>query len=124
MKAPAQEISGQVGPRGPKVRSDCWIGVAPRTTGGIEIDLESTVESYYGDSIRATLDECARKLGLTDALIQVADGGAYPFVMMARLEVAVRRALPSLGHDWVPPMDPVATYGTRRDRLRRSRLWC
>ena len=35
-KAPPAEIFGEAGPRGADVRADCWIGVAPRTSGGIQ----------------------------------------------------------------------------------------
>ena len=41
--------SGGAGRRGEKIRSDLWVAVKPRNSGGIEIDLESRVEPYYGD---------------------------------------------------------------------------
>jgi len=115
--------AGEAGPRGPDVRSDCWIGLTPTASGGVQIELESTVEPYYGDSIRELLGRGARALGLEHVEMRVEDGGAYPFVLMARLEAAARRARPESNARWLPEMDAVATGSTRRDRFRRSRLY-
>ena len=57
-----------------------------RESGGLDVELVSTVESYYGDSIRALISAGCDTLGLTNAKVRVEDGGAYPWVMMARLE--------------------------------------
>ena len=114
--------TGSAGARGPKVRSDCWVGVEPRESGGLEVELVSTVESYYGDSIRALLSAGCDTLGLTDAKVRVEDGGAYPWVMMARLEAAARDAGVE-GDDLLPELDAAATTTTSRDRFRRSRLY-
>ncbi len=114
--------TGSAGARGQKVRSDCWVGVEPRESGGLEVELVSTVESYYGDSIRALLSAGCDTLGLTDAKVRVEDGGAYPWVMMARLEAAARDAGIE-GDDLLPELDAAATTTTSRDRFRRSRLY-
>ena len=54
--------------------------------------------------------------------IEVEDGGALPFVLMARMEVACRRAIPGLQTRWVPP-GSAPSRTSRRDRFRRSRLY-
>jgi len=114
--------TGSAGARGPKVRSDCWIGIETRQSGGLDVELSSTVESYYGDNIRALLSAGCDTLGLSDARIRVEDGGAYPWVMMARLEAAARDA-GFEGDDLLPELDAAATTTTTRDRFRRSRLY-
>lgn len=117
--------SGQAGRRGSDVRSDCWIGVELRDAGGLEIALTSTVEAYYGVSIRESLAEGAAALRLDHARIEVEDGGACPFVLMARLEAAARgaRGTQAGGARWLPPEEPFATEVSRPDRPRRSRLY-
>jgi citrate lyase subunit beta/citryl-CoA lyase len=119
--AQGRRYEGEAGERGPEVRSDCWIGYLPRDAGGISIELSSTVELYYGASIRSQLAEGCRALGVEHAELVVEDGGAYPFVLMARLEAALRRG--GARGTWLPALDPCATYGTRRERFRRSRLY-
>ena len=119
---PSESWSGSAGARGPKVRSDCWVGLELAESGGLELELVSTVESYYGEGIRALLREGCQALGVVDAKLRVEDGGAYPWVLMARLEAAVRDA-GLTGEGWLPEVDAVATTTTSRDRFRRSRLY-
>ncbi len=114
---------GEAGRRGPRVRSDCWIGVTPRTGGGVEIRLESKVASMYGGRIRDGIAAGCETLGLTHVLVEVEDRGALPFVLDARLEAAARRAVPDLDRELLPPWNERARYGTERERLRRSRLY-
>ena len=83
---------GEAGKRGPRVRSDCWISVALKSSGGLTIDLKSKVAGMFGDRIMAQIEEGCGGMGLTDAEIAVEDQGALPFTIAARLETAVRRA--------------------------------
>jgi len=114
---------GQAGRKGEQVRSDCWISVELRDGGGVSIDLVSKVESMYGASIRDAVGKGVAALGVSHAKVEVNDSGALPFVLMARLEAAVRRARPDLKAELLPEMKPWATVGTTRDRFRRSRLY-
>jgi len=117
-----EQWSGSAGARGAKVRSDCWIGLELREGGGLDLELKSSVESYYGDGIRALLSAGCETLGLVNARVRVEDGGAYPWVLMARLEAAARDA-GFAGESWLPELDAVATTTTSRERFRRSRLY-
>jgi len=114
---------GSAGRKGDKVRSDCWISVEPRAEGGVSVDLSSKVESMYGRSIREMVEAGLRSLGVEHATVVVEDAGALPFVLAARLEAAVKRALPDTRAEFLPDMAEWATYGTTRDRFRRSRLY-
>ncbi len=115
--------TGEAGSRGPKVRSDCWISVELRDGGGLEIDLESKVAGMYGDRIRARVEAGCAALGIAHAAVEVEDQGALEFVIDARLEGAARRADPDLSAELLPAMRECCTYGTPRDRLRRTRLY-
>ena len=114
---------GEAGDRGPRVRSDCWIAVEVRDQGGITIDLTSKVAGMYGESIDALLREGCAALGVEHAHLEVQDQGALPFVLAARLETAVKRAVPGCDAEFLLPLSPRCEYATARDRLRRTRLY-
>ena len=115
--------TGEAGKRGPKVRSDCWIECELRETGGIAVDLTSKVAGMFGDRIMALVQEGCRTLGVDHARIAVDDQGALPFTLAARLETAVRRAGAQAAAPFLLPKSDKCTYGSERDRLRRSRLY-
>lgn len=108
------------GRRGEKVRSDLHVALSPRPSGGIRIELDSKVAPYYGAAIESQVRELLERFGVEHALVEVADQGALPFAITARVEAAALRAgltLPSAApFDQAPPP-------TVRDRLRRSRLY-
>jgi citrate lyase subunit beta/citryl-CoA lyase len=93
-----------------------------RTSGGIDIQLRSRVDLYYGGAIRQQVRDVLQSLGVKHAHIDIVDEGALPFVIAARIEAAVRRAGLAEGKSSLP--DAVALPApSPRDRLRRSRLY-
>jgi len=112
----------EAGRRGPDVRSDCWISIET-TRSGVDIEITSKVATLYGDSIRELVAQGLKTMGITSARVEVEDQGALPFVIMARLETAARRLLGEAMEPFIPEMLPECTYGTSRDRMRRSRLY-
>ena len=114
---------GEAGDRGPKVRSDCWIAVDVRDQGGVEIALQSKVAGLYGDSIEALVADGCAALGVEHATVEVEDQGALPFVLAGRLETAVKRALPDCTSEFLLPTAASCAYTSKRDRLRRTRLY-
>lgn len=125
MVASVETASGtaSAGRRGPDVRSDCWVNIQRRDTGGIELDVKTKVETMYGESIRRQVGEVVAALGLKHARVEVEDAGALPFVIAARIEAAVRRLGTKVGQGYLPPWKNGTDYPTRRDRFRRSRLY-
>lgn len=107
---------------GPEIRSDLQVLLQPRERGGLEIEIESRVDIYYGDSIRRQAEEVLEALGVRHARVEIHDEGALPFVIAARIEAAARRAGLGVGTRVLPDRlalpDPSA-----RDRMRRSRLY-
>jgi citrate lyase subunit beta/citryl-CoA lyase len=90
--------------------------------GGVQIEVDSRVEPYYGDSIRRQAEAVLEELGFKNALLHIDDEGALPFVISARIEAAARRAGFGKGTRVLPErfsLPPAAA----RDRLRRSRLY-
>lgn len=121
--------SAEAGRRGPDVRSDCWVRITPTSSGGIAVKLLTKVEVMYGEAIRHLARDVLTSLGLPNATVEIEDGGALPFVQMARLEAAVRRLHPngtasvSAVPEYLPEFIAGAQGATERDRFRRSRLY-
>jgi citrate lyase subunit beta/citryl-CoA lyase len=114
---------GEAGQRGERVRSDCWVRVEPRTSGGLELRVSSKVEAMYGDAVRATCRAVLEALGVKDATVSLEDEGALDFVIAARLEAAVIRAGLGSGATFLPAPGPGFSAPTTRERFRRSRLY-
>ncbi len=113
---------GEAGRAGGDVRSDVHVSVEGRPSGGVEVHLQSRVALYYGDRIREQVRDVVCTLGVEHAHISVIDEGALPFVISARVEVAVKRT--GLGSAKVALPDPISLPApSARDRLRRSRLY-
>lgn len=71
--------------------SDILITVTPGSC-GVEIDLTSSVELYYGSSIRAAIGQVLEELDVTDVHVEAVDHGALECTIRARVAAAVKRA--------------------------------
>ncbi|MCK5222271.1 MAG: citrate lyase acyl carrier protein, partial [Candidatus Aminicenantes bacterium] len=110
------------GKKGENVRSDCWVKIKSGTSGGRRLSLESKVSALYGDSIKTLVDDILEFYNITDCELELNDQSACPFVIMARIESAIRGLGLDNGKKYLPDFygeikDPV------RDRQRRSRLY-
>src|SRR2546425_1216606 len=74
-------VSELAGHRGPEVRSDLQVRLEPRERGGLEIQISSRVDVYYGDLIRRQAEEVLEALGVRHAMLEIHDEGALPFVI-------------------------------------------
>ena len=113
---------GEAGRAGADVRSDLHVVFEERAGGGIEIELRSRVEAYYGNDIRTQVQAALSRLGVANGYVSIVDEGALPFVIDARLEAAVRRAGITPKAAALPDVFPLPAPSAR-DRLRRSRLY-
>lgn len=71
--------------------SDIMVTVLPGHD-GVRINLNSSVEKYYGDSIRDTMRRTLEELGVENVQVEAVDHGALDCTIRARLTTAVRRA--------------------------------
>jgi citrate lyase subunit beta/citryl-CoA lyase len=113
-----------VGRRGPDVRSDLRVELELLKSGGIELNFKSKVDFMYGEANRKLVLDTLKTLGIQHAHVDIEDTGALPFVIMARLETAVCRAMP--GGEvpaCLPEPGPSFALPSARDRWRRSRLY-
>ena len=110
------------GNRGERIRSDCQVKLLLRSKGGIEVKLVSKVERMFGSQIRQQVIEVLESLGVPDAVVEIEDTGALPFVIGARIEAAVKKLQPN-NKAWIPPLIEQNRYETGRERFRFSRLY-
>lgn len=114
---------GFAGQKGSKVRSDCYIEIEEKKSGGIKLELKSKVKSMYGKTIEDQIFNLCRHFVLHHANIIVEDAGALPFTISARFELALKRLNPDLQCEYLPEFNPNNNYKTKKDKLRRSRLY-
>lgn len=112
-----------VGTLGEKKRVDCNIHLETKRSGGIDLELHSKVEVMYGDANRELIREGLSFFGIKNARVIIEDYGAYPFVLRARLETAVKRAVPDINDEFLPEFRDKCLYKSLRGRFRRTRLY-
>ena len=60
---------------------------------GIQIDLDSSVASLYGDQIKKVITDTLMATGIENATVKAVDKGALDCVVKARALAAAQRAL-------------------------------
>ncbi len=115
--------TAEAGNKGDKIRSDCWVSLKVGDgIKGINFKLESKVKVLYGDSIRELVFSMMEFFGIKDIEIEMIDTGALPFVIMARIEAALKRLGLDNGKKYLPDWE-YEFEKSQRDRFRRSRLY-
>jgi len=114
-------MKSSAGQRGAEVRSDCWVEVEESSSPTIQ--LASRVVVMYGDSIRQLAQATLRDLQADDLSLTIDDSGALPYVIMARIESAVKRLRPANLTQVLPPLNPKVQHLVSPNRLRRTRLY-
>ena len=117
-----ESITAISGNSGPKVRSDCEIRLELKSSGGIQIDLESRVQVLYGESIKSLFRDILDFFSIRDASLKIIDSGALPFVISARLESAIKK-LSDTNLEYLPAFREDGKYQTSRGRFRITRLY-
>jgi citrate lyase subunit beta/citryl-CoA lyase len=114
--------TARAGNQGDRIRSDCQVTLQIRDQGGIDIRLQSKVNRMFGEQIRQQAQEVLQTLGIRDALLEIEDSGALPFVIGARIEAAAKQ-LQTTNGSWIPEMIKQNRYESSRERFRFSRLY-
>lgn len=115
-----EQTAARAGAEGKK--GDILVGIEPAESGGLTIEATSSVEALFGDQVRGRIEETLRALGVEHARLVAEDNGAYDYVIMARIEAAVRQ-LRDVEEPGCLPERKVAPASPVRDRLRRTRLY-
>ena len=116
-------IKTYAGKHGDNVRSDCYVEITEKKSGGLKIEIKSKVKPMYGVAIKKLVKEMCDFFNLKNASILVDDNGALPFVIAARFETAIKRLKPEEKKEFILPMLRKSGFQTAKDKLRRSRLY-
>ncbi len=122
MAKPIEKDKLIFGNYGPGVRSDCQVSMGLLTKGGLEIDLNSKVNSMYGKSIREMLRDILVFFEIKNARVTIQDSGALPFVILARMEALIKSHVKS-EKEFLPDMIAENLYKSENERFRFSRLY-
>ncbi|MFC2098204.1 aldolase/citrate lyase family protein [Bacteroidota bacterium] len=114
--------TGIAGNHGDRIRSDCQVEIELQSSGGIKLDIQSRVYALYGQSIRSLALRMMEHFGIPDARILIRDSGALEFVLAARIEAAVKKAISS-DKEFLLPEVPAEFPGSEKGRFRFTRLY-
>jgi citrate lyase subunit gamma (acyl carrier protein) len=75
-------------------RGDVFVCLSPaEENSGMQIDIESTLMSMFGDQIHASVLEVIEGYGLMDLKLTIRDQGALDYAIRARVQTAIERAI-------------------------------
>jgi len=103
-------------------KSDIFLILRKKESGGVSIHLKSSVQDLFGDTIKGAIEATLGELGVKNAEVVAEDLGALDFVIKARVEAAVRR-LQKIKEPGALPTRAAPIRAPRRERLRRTRLY-
>ncbi len=115
-------IKASAGNHGPGIRSDCFAALEIKSSGGIKIYLTSKVKALFNKSIHKLAEDILDHFQVKDAVLEITDRGALPFVLAARIEAAVKGCLET-EEEYLLDIIPENQSQTNRDETRRSRLY-
>lgn len=110
------------GNKGEKVRSDCFISLQLRESGGIEINLSSKVNSIYGNHIKLFCNEIFDYFDIDHAFLNIEDSGALDFVIAARLEAVIKQAIKT-DKEFLLDLIPENKLASNKNQPRVTRLY-
>lgn len=103
-------------------KGDLSVFLRKKSSGGLSIEIESTVGHMFGEQIRETVEKTFSDLGITDCEAKISDMGALDYVIRSRVETAARRLYEIDGKGALP--DRIIEYDPpQKTRLRRTRLY-
>ena len=123
MKMKAKSNIGRAGKCGDKVRSDCYVEIELTRRSGVKSKLQSKVNALYEQSINDLILEMCNFFNIKNAKINIEDYGALPFTIAARFEAAYKQINTDDDREFLLPFNKKNHFETKKDRLRRSRLY-
>ena len=75
-------------------KGDIVVCLSPgKENSGIQIEIESSVKSLFGDQIRESVRAVVQEHGIADLSVSIHDQGALDYAIRARVKTAIERAL-------------------------------
>ena len=110
------------GNKGEKVRSDCFVSLELKETGGIKIQLTSKVAGMFGAEIKQLAENILKHFDIKNAELMMEDSGALPFVQAARIEAAIKKIMDT-EKEYLLDLIDENNYPPVREQFRFSRLY-
>lgn len=107
---------------GKKVRSDCFITLELKNSGGITIEQKSKVQVMYGQSNMKLCEDILSFYEIKNAHLILEDSGALPLVIAARLEAAVKELIDT-DKEYLLDFIEENNYTSEKEQFRFSRLY-
>jgi len=117
-----KEKFAEAGNAGGRIRSDCQVMLEPMLSGGITIRMQSKVKALFGDSNEKLIRDVLERFGIQHMAVQLADSGALPWVLAARLEAAVKKLIET-EIEYLDGKGAESSSPTSREMFRFSRLY-
>ena len=103
-------------------RSDCMMELSLKKSGGWNITINSKVKLLFEKSIQNTIEEGLRTFSIEHANVTIYDNGAPDYVIKSRLEACIKKVIDT-DITYLSNMLPQNMTGTKKERMRRSRLY-
>ena len=110
------------GNTGPKVRSDCFVTLELKDSGGITINQKSKVSVMYGDENEKLCRDILNFFGIKNAHLELEDKGALPLVISARMEAAIKELIDT-DKEYLLDFIDDNKYTSEKEQFRFSRLY-
>ena len=110
------------GNEGKKVRSDCFITLELKDSGGIVIEQKSKVAVMYGAENEKLCKDIIAFFGIENAHLTLEDKGALPLVIAARIEAAVKELIDT-DKEYLLDFIEENKYTSEKEQFRFSRLY-
>jgi len=107
---------------GKKVRSDCFVTLELKDSGGIVIDQISKVSVMYGAQNEKLCKDILAFFGVENAVLKLEDKGALPLVIAARIEAAVKELI-NTDKEYLLDLIEENKYTSEKEQFRFSRLY-
>jgi len=111
-----------IGNKGDKVRSDCFITLELKDSGGLELEIQSKVDTMYGGEIKKLAEDVLTFFDIKNAYLKIEDTGAINPVLAARIEAAVKQ-LTDTDKEYLIPFLEANKYRSQKEQFRFSRLY-
>lgn len=110
------------GNTGPKVRSDCFVTLELKDSGGITINQKSKVSVMYGDENEKLCRDILNFFGIKNVHLELEDKGALPLVISARMEAAIKELIDT-DEEYLLDFIDDNKYTSEKEQFRFSRLY-
>ena len=111
-------ISGSI-----NTKSDFYVEYKPNNSHKIKIVLNSKNNLLFGSRINELCLQVCKDLNISGGDFIINDNGGQYFTLQARIESSIKSAWPNIKSESLPGLKQHSIYKSKKNRLRRSRLY-